>query len=119
MSSVLRPSLAALSLGLVFTLGACEQTTPAAVPDAPSSAPAEPPRTASAASPATSPAAALTCLEEVGETKANRLVERCIMVSPATRPPCNVANTCETIQGEIDRGCGFFEPGQKPAECDA
>ena len=34
---------------------------------------------------------------------AQRLVDRCIAVSPATHPPCNVANPCEMIQGEIDR----------------
>ena len=60
-----------------------------------------------------------SCLSEVGEPAAKRLVERCIAVSPATHPPCNIENTCETIQGEIDRGCSFFDAAEKPAECTA
>ena len=61
-----------------------------------------------------------SCLAEVGAQASARLVERCIAVSPATRPPCNDANPCTMIQGEIDRACGQYGPGEtKPAECAA
>lgn len=61
-----------------------------------------------------------SCLSEVGAQASARLVERCIMVSPATRPPCNSVNPCSMIQGEIDRACGQYGPGEtKPAECSA
>lgn len=47
-----------------------------------------------------------------------RLVERCIAVSPATRPPCNAANPCAMIVEEIERSCAQYGPGEaKPAEC--
>ena len=53
-----------------------------------------------------------------GEPVAARLVQRCIAVSPATHPPCNVANPCALIQGEIDRACEMYGPGEaKPGEC--
>jgi hypothetical protein len=61
-----------------------------------------------------------SCLAEVGAQASARLVERCIMVSPATRPPCNAANPCTMIQGEIDRACGQYGPDEtRPAECAA
>ena len=60
------------------------------------------------------------CLAAIGKAAADRLVERCIQVSPATRPPCNVANPCALIQDEIDRSCAMYDPGEdKPAECSA
>ena len=65
--------------------------------------------------PATSPG---SCLDDRGQAAAARLVARCIAVSPATHPPCNVANPCEMIQGEIDRSCEMYGPGEtRPAEC--
>ncbi len=61
-----------------------------------------------------------SCLSEVGAAASARLVERCIAVSPATRPPCNAANPCAMIQGEIDRSCEMYPPGEaRPAECGA
>ena len=61
-----------------------------------------------------------SCQSQIGEAAAARLVERCIAVSPATHPPCNVANPCALIQGEIDRACGLYAPGEtKPTECSA
>jgi hypothetical protein len=64
--------------------------------------------------------APVSCLNDIGEAAAQRLVDRCIAVSPATRPPCNVANPCEMIQGEIERSCEMYAPGEaKPAECAA
>ncbi|MDO9078728.1 MAG: hypothetical protein Q7U72_14940 [Brevundimonas sp.] len=64
--------------------------------------------------------APVSCLNDIGEAAAQRLVDRCIAVSPATHPPCNVANPCEMIQGEIERSCEMYAPGEaKPAECAA
>jgi len=61
-----------------------------------------------------------SCLAEIGEARAKSLVTRCIAVSPATRPPCNTANPCALIQGEIDRACAMYGPDeQKPKECAA
>ncbi|WP_372708415.1 hypothetical protein [Brevundimonas sp.] len=71
-----------------------------------------------AASPAVAEAGA--CRDAIGEVVSARLVQRCIAVSPATRPPCNAANPCAVIQGEIDRSCEMYAPGEaKPAECSA
>jgi len=71
-----------------------------------------------AVAPGTAPAG--DCLTAIGKAAADRLVERCIQVSPATRPPCNVANPCALIQDEIDRSCAMYGPGEtKPAECSA
>jgi len=62
--------------------------------------------------------APVSCLNDVGIEAAQRLVDRCIAVSPATHPPCNVSNPCDLIQGEIDRSCEMYTPGEaKPAEC--
>lgn len=70
-----------------------------------------------AAGPGSAPAA---CVDDIGPEASARLVQRCIAVSPATRPPCNAANPCEMIQGEIDRACEMYGPGEaKPAECGA
>ncbi|MCH4268897.1 MAG: hypothetical protein LKF80_10895 [Brevundimonas sp.] len=61
-----------------------------------------------------------SCLAEIGEARSKRLVERCIAVSPATRPPCNSTNPCILIQGEIDRSCAMYGPDEKkPKECAA
>lgn len=60
------------------------------------------------------------CRDALGEAASKRLVERCIQVSPATHPPCNAANPCALIQGEIDRACAMYGPGEtKPKECAA
>lgn len=48
---------------------------------------------------------------------AERLVARCIEVSPATHPPCNAANSCEMIEAEIQRGCDLLNTAQRPAFC--
>ena len=76
---------------------------------------------APAATPAVTPVGEPgSCLAEIGEARAKRLVERCIAVSPATRPPCNSANPCALIQGEIDRSCAMYGPDEaKPKECGA
>jgi len=61
-----------------------------------------------------------TCEAQIGEAAAQRLVERCLAVSPATHPPCNAQNACETIQGEIDRACAMYGAEEtRPPECSA
>lgn len=46
-----------------------------------------------------------SCRALIGEKRVHMLVQQCINVSPATRPPCNASNRCELIIEEIDRGC--------------
>ncbi len=61
-----------------------------------------------------------SCAEDIGAAASAKLVRRCIAVSPATHPPCNAQNECAAIQGEIDRSCAMYGPGEtKPAECAA
>ncbi|MNQ66162.1 hypothetical protein D3C85_806450 [compost metagenome] len=149
MPSMMRPALAASLLALSLALTGCGQPQPApaetqpsgvdtklsqepidAVPIAaePAPAPVAPPRPRTEPAPETAPEApAVTpagepgsCLAEIGEARSKRLVERCIQVSPATRPPCNSANPCAMIQGEIDRSCAMYGPDEvKPKECAA
>jgi hypothetical protein len=106
--------------------------TPADAPGMPSDAPpqeevalqqATPPTgagTPDPAAPATMPAIPIGtgCAAEIGDAAAAVLVKRCIAVSPATRPPCNVANECALIQGEIDRSCAQYGPNEtRPPQC--
>ncbi len=64
------------------------------------------------------PVSPASCRDAIGSAAAARLVERCIRVSPATRPPCNASNPCALIQGEIDRSCKLWQgDGNPPAEC--
>ncbi len=71
---------------------------------------------ADASSGATAPAAERSCREERGEDAAQELVDRCLSVSPATRPPCNADNPCALIEGEIARSCDLLG-GQGPGFC--
>ena len=123
----------------VLALGACGQATePASAPEKTGLAAADPSVTMpedappqeeaiaadSAPTETTAPgqtsAGASSCLSEIGAARSARLVQRCIAVSPATRPPCNTVNPCEMIQGEIDRSCAMYGPEEtKPAECAA
>lgn len=48
------------------------------------------------------------CAGEIGQRPAEQLALQCRDVSPATRPPCNVANSCEMIRDEIARGCSML-----------
>ena len=59
------------------------------------------------------------CLETLDEAASARLVQRCIAVSPATRPPCHASNPCDLIQGEIDRSCAMWarDGETPPKEC--
>ena len=107
--------LSILCLGLL-TVSACER----------SSKPIQPIVEPAAATPASETASvvpdanALQCDAQIGQAAAKRLAERCLQVSPASHPPCNVANSCEMIQGEIDRACAMYGKGEvKPKECTA
>ena len=141
-----RPALAASLLALSLALAGCGQPQPApaeaptasadaklsqepidAVPYTaePAPAPVAPPKPKTEAAPepvVSKPAEPAgdpgSCLAEIGEARSKRLVERCIQVSPATRPPCNNANPCAMIQGEIDRSCAMYGPDEtRPKEC--
>lgn len=57
------------------------------------------------------------CDREIGEVAAERLVSQCLNVSPATRPPCNAANSCALIEDEIARGCVFVGDDAAAAGC--
>lgn len=122
----MRRTLVALA-AMTALVAACQQPAETPAPD--SVAEAAPPEMPADAPPqeevdpalaAAPPGQAASCLDEVGPAASARLVERCIAVSPATRPPCNAANPCEMIQGEIDRACEMYAPGDaRPAECGA
>ena len=59
-----------------------------------------------------------SCVDEIGAEASAKLVQRCIAVSPATHPPCNAANDCASVQGEIDRACAIWtRDGDPPSEC--
>lgn len=120
-----------LALAMALAVAACGQSDPAPTPaKAPAAAPAPempvdappqeevgPDEGVDGVLPQASDA---SCLSDIGAQASARLVERCRAVSPATRPPCNAANPCALIQGEIDRSCGQYGPGEaKPAECAA
>jgi len=130
--------MARLSLLLVLTaastlaLSACGQTEPVQAPvetpveasgdtgpapEMPMDAP--PQEEAPVAEAEGSGVAQSACRDTIGEAASARLVERCIAVSPATRPPCNAANPCALIEDEIDRSCRQFPANDTPAECAA
>ena len=122
----MRRTLVALA-AMTALVAACQQPAETPAPEsvaetAPPEMPADaPPQEevdpALAAAPPGQPA---SCLDEVGPAASARLVERCIMVSPATRPPCHAANPCAMIQDEIDRSCEMFPAdASRPAECGA
>ena len=58
--------------------------------------------------------APLSCAAELGAARADARVKLCRNVSPATRPPCNTANSCAMIEDEIARGCALLEDGGPP-----
>ena len=53
----------------------------------------------------------VSCLQSAGAVKANRLVNECLQVSPATHPPCNSQNSCSLIVSEIRRSCSLLGQG--------
>lgn len=60
--------------------------------------------------------APVACAAEIGAAAAARRVEVCRNVSPATHPPCNIANSCAMIEEEIARSCALFD-GPPMADC--
>jgi hypothetical protein len=52
---------------------------------------------------------AISCVQAVGVDRAKKLVEECMLVSPATHPPCNGQNSCPLIIDEIKRGCSLLQ----------
>ncbi len=80
------------------------------------------PATSAAGAVASVSATSSQCRAEIGDAAAQKLADRCRMVSPATHPPCNAANTCQMIQDEIDRSCAMWDKDgsqPKPKECTA
>lgn len=58
------------------------------------------------------------CAADIGAAAAEARVKLCRAVSPATRPPCNAANSCAMIENEIARSCALFDgQGEPMAGC--
>ena len=115
-----------LALAAVFALAACQQpasdpaagTTQDAAPAPVMPADAPPQEEVEGDLAGAPPGETGSCLDEIGAEASARLVQRCIAVSPATHPPCNAANPCAKIQGEIDRACAMYGPDEtRPAQC--
>jgi hypothetical protein len=61
----------------------------------------------------------LSCAADIGAAAAAKRVAVCRNVSPATRPPCNAANSCAMIEDEIARSCALFDGKGEPMQgCD-
>lgn len=58
-----------------------------------------------------------SCERSVGPQRAKRMVDDCLAVSTATRPPCNAQNSCSLIVDEIKRSCAAMEPRNAPTFC--
>jgi len=85
---------------------ATNDASPAALTPVTDSAPGQP------------PGAPISCAAEIGAAAAGRKVKACLNVSPATHPPCNVANSCAMIDDEIARSCALFDgQGAPMADC--
>lgn len=68
--------------------------------------------------PASTDVAPVSCAAEIGAAAAARKAKACLNVSPATHPPCNVANSCAMIDDEIARSCALFDgQGAPMADC--
>lgn len=105
-----------LFLLALFLTSACNGPAPA--PDAAPSntvqaTPVERARTAPAATPVAA-GQTRSCAAELGAAAAAKRVELCRNVSPATRPPCNAANSCALIEDEIARSCALFDGDGAP-----
>lgn len=104
-----KPALVA-ALAITVTLTACSGSPSADNGGNSNNAPASSPASA-VASGAPSPVSTtpIACSVEIGAAAAAALAEQCIRLSPATRPPCNVENSCAMIQGEIARSCAVAD----------
>jgi hypothetical protein len=58
-----------------------------------------------------------SCERQAGPERAKRMVEDCLAVSSATRPPCNVQNSCRMIVDEIRRSCASMDSRNAPQFC--
>ncbi len=58
-----------------------------------------------------------SCNQSAGQERANRMVQDCLAVSPATHPPCNAQNSCVLIVDEIKRSCSLLDSRNAPALC--
>src|SRR5580692_1946216 len=58
----------------------------------------------------------IPCIQAVGAERSKKPVEERLQVSPATRPPCNIQNSCQLIIGEIKRSCSLLQNNQ-PSFC--
>ncbi|WP_343685583.1 hypothetical protein [Asticcacaulis sp.] len=68
--------------------------------------------------PATEAEGPVACSTDIGAKAAERLAKTCQKVSPATHPPCNVANSCALMSDEIARSCALFDEKDAPiADC--
>jgi len=88
---------------------AAETAQVAPAPAAPSPVPTLAPAPLLAAGP-------LSCSADIGPTAADKRAKICRNVSPATRPPCNVANSCAMIEDEIARSCALFDGKGAPMD---
>jgi hypothetical protein len=50
----------------------------------------------------------VACRDEIGPAAAKRLAAQCRDASPASHPPCNVANPCAMMRAEVARSCQLF-----------
>jgi len=92
---------------MILALAACQRGAPA-----PPAAPARGPTDDGPSD------ALISCQKELGEAQARALAAQCRMVSPATHPPCNAANSCALIRGELARGCRLLgQAAGKQAAC--
>ena len=58
-----------------------------------------------------------SCRESAGSDVAERYVQQCSKVSPATHRPCNAQNPCDEILAEVYRGCRLLTAAERPAFC--
>lgn len=58
-----------------------------------------------------------SCSASIGAASAQKLVDRCLKVSAATHPPCNVQNSCALMRDEIRRSCNLMGEDDAPGFC--
>jgi len=58
-----------------------------------------------------------SCVSSIGSEQAQKLVDRCLRVSTATHPPCNLQNTCSLMRDEIRRSCNLLGEDDAPGFC--
>lgn len=97
-----------------------EPTATLAASESIEAAPPTDPSVPDAAAPTAGMSQPLACSAEIGAKAAARLAAQCSAVSPATRPPCNAANSCAMIRNEIARSCALIaDDASKTPECPA